>query len=112
MQNYTNGQAFITAYQKAFGTAPAVRAAFTCDAMNAMLNALAVAARSAGKTPTRAQVDVALNSVNISTSRGVTGPISFRATGERRSSPMFIVEIDSRTLQPKVISGRRHTTSK
>ncbi|MFB9992837.1 branched-chain amino acid ABC transporter substrate-binding protein [Deinococcus oregonensis] len=112
VENYTNGQTFISAYRKAFNAAPAARAVFTYDAMNAMLDALSSAARKVGKTPTRAQVNTALNTVSVSAIRGVTGPIAFTPSGERRSSPMFIVEIDARTLQPMVVSGRRHLTSK
>lgn len=112
LQNYTNGPSFIENYRKAFGHVPAGRSAFTYDAMNVMLDALAEAARAARKTPTRAQVIGAVKRVNLPASRSVTGPIAFSPTGERRSAPMFVVEIDAQTLQPVMILVQQHRATK
>lgn len=77
-----------------------------------MLDALADAARRARKTPTRAQVNAALGRVSIPVGAGVTGAIAFTPTGERRSSPMFVVRINAQTLQPEMVLVRQHRASK
>ncbi|SMB85617.1 branched-chain amino acid ABC transporter substrate-binding protein [Deinococcus hopiensis] len=108
VQNYVNGQNYISDFQKAYNTPPAVRSAFTYDSMNTMLNALANSYHSLRKVPTRAQLISAVQSVNSPTNRNVTGAIAFTPTGERRSSPMFVVEIDAHTLATNVIYGTRY----
>lgn len=109
--NYSNGQVYSTAFQKAYGVAPAVRSAFTYDAMNTMLNALASAYSVYKKVPSRAQLITTLHRVSSATDKNVTGAIAFTATGERRSAPMFVVQVDKQ-LSVSVIYGTRYNSSR
>jgi len=67
---------------------------------------------SGARMPTRSAVINAVRRVNFTASQTVTGPLYFTATGERRSSPMFVVEINPQNLQPTVIFGDRHLATR
>lgn len=109
VQNYSNGYGYLTSFQKAFSSPPAVRSAFTYDAMNTMLTAISTVFTVTHHVPTRAALISALHRTSIPTGRNVTGAIAFTTTGERRSSPMFVVQIDRNTLVPTVVNVSRYS---
>jgi branched-chain amino acid transport system substrate-binding protein len=100
ISSFGNRVNFNLAFQREYRRVPAARSIFAFDAMNVMLDALA--ANSKQSAPTRAGLIQAVRKVSLSVSNGVTGAISFTPTGERKNSPMFIMQINNRTLTPDV----------
>lgn len=112
VQNFTNAPDYVEAFTKANGTPPAPRSVFTYDAMNTLLDGLLSATQALKHVPTRAGLIAALHRVNVPAQRGVTGAISFTASGERRSAPMFVMQISDQTLMPTVIYGARYSATR
>ncbi len=103
MSAFANGTPFTSAFQERYGRAPQSRAAFGYDAANTLLEALKAAATARGGVPSRSDLIAALRKVNLEADKNVTGPLSFTATGERLSAPVFIMRIDPTTLTPQLL---------
>jgi branched-chain amino acid transport system substrate-binding protein len=77
--------AFATAYQKMFHTPPSTYSPEAYDATNALISAIKSA--SASGTPTRAQVEAAVNALDY---KGITTTIEFQGNGDLKSNDLTV----------------------
>ncbi|ULH14517.1 branched-chain amino acid ABC transporter substrate-binding protein [Deinococcus sp. KNUC1210] len=107
--SFSNRFRFVEQFQAAYKHPPQIRSVFAYDAMNVMLDAVQNTFRAnGGRLPTRAELIPAVRKVNLTAFRAVTGPISLSANGERLSTPMFVIGLDSKTLLQNVLYVSRY----
>ncbi|GGR25964.1 branched chain amino acid ABC transporter substrate-binding protein [Deinococcus ruber] len=106
--SFSNRFRFVEQFQTAYKHPPQIRSVFAYDAMNVMLDAVENAFKASGRLPTRAELIPAVRKVNLTAFQAVTGPISLSANGERLSTPMFVIGVDSKTLLQNVLYVSRY----
>ncbi|WP_027482514.1 branched-chain amino acid ABC transporter substrate-binding protein [Deinococcus pimensis] len=105
---FANRTAFVTAYEKEYKTSPSGFAAFAYDAANVLLSGLK-SVTTTSKLPTRAQVSAAVRGGKVAADGTITGTVSFTKTGERASSPLFLMRVGADTLAPRVEKVLRYS---
>ena len=94
LTGYVNGINFVNAFAAEYQSHTGAGTAFSYDVANLLIDAAESVYRATGKLPTRDQMIGAVRKTNIPVERAVTGAISFTPSGERRVSPLFIMQID------------------
>lgn len=97
---------FASDYRAKYNTYPSSFTPESYDATTLCIKAIAKAARTAGKKPTRTQVTEAMKS--IGTFSGISGDYTFNTNGDPESVGFYIVEVKSNNWRDNRIIDKRY----